>query len=77
MPLIDTPPYSVVTDATILMKKVDIVLFSIMSEYSKRDSVRKLKDIVEKYKPFASGIIYHGLKLKKKEQHGYGYYENS
>ena len=74
--MIDSPPYSVVTDASILMKKSDVVLFSIMVNHSKRDSISGLKDVIMKYKLESTGIVYHGLKLKKKEQHGYGYFEN-
>jgi len=73
--LIDTPPYSIVTDATILMQKADVVLFSLMAEYSKRDATRKLNEIIGKYDLKTCGIVFHGLKLKKKELHGYGYYE--
>lgn len=74
--LIDTPPYSVVTDATILMQKADIVLFSIMSNHSKRNSVKYLNEIIDKYNIKSAGIVFHGVKLKKNEQQGYGYYES-
>ena len=74
--LIDTPPYSVVTDATILMQKVDIVLFSLMVNYSKRKSMKLLNELVEKYELPSVGIVYNGLPQKKKERHGYGYYDN-
>ncbi|PHR59497.1 MAG: hypothetical protein COA44_00725 [Arcobacter sp.] len=72
--LIDTPPYSIVTDATILMKKVDIVLFSIMADYSSRKCIPQLKEILKNYQIEFAGIIYHGIKLKRQEKHGYGYY---
>lgn len=72
--LIDSPPYSIVTDAAILMKASDITLFSIMAEYTNRSSVKELKKIIEKYDVKSAGIIYNGIKLNKKERHGYGYY---
>jgi len=74
--LIDTPPYSVVTDATILMQSVDIVLFSIMSNHSKRNSIKYLNEIIEKYEITSAGLVFHGIKLKKKEHQGYGYFES-
>jgi len=73
--LIDTPPYSVVTDASILIKEADIVLFSFMEDYSKRNSIKELNTLVAKFDLKNAGIIYQGLKLKKKERVGYGYYE--
>jgi len=75
--LIDSPPYSIVTDAVLLMKKADITLFSLMNEYTKRNHVRDIEGLIKKYSLSASGLVYSGIKLKKKEQHGYGYFENS
>jgi len=75
--LIDTPPYDVVTDAVILMPQADIILFSVMLEHTKRESIRHLKSMIEKYRIKAAGIVLHGLVLKKKESHGYGYYEST
>jgi len=74
--LIDSPPYSIVTDAAILMKKSDIVLFSIMINYSKRSVLKQINSIVREYEIPRAGIILHGLKLKGKEEYGYGYFDS-
>ncbi len=75
--LIDSPPYSVVTDATLLMKKADITLFSTMVEHTKREHVKQIKSIVQQYDIVSPGLVFNGVKLKKKERHGYGYFENT
>ena len=72
--LIDSPPYSVVTDAAILMKNADITLFSVMADYSKRDTVKEISKTIQKYETRSAGIVYHGVKLNKRERSGYGYY---
>ena len=73
--LIDSPPYSIVTDANILMKEADITLFSIMVEHTKRDTVKKLNALVERYEVKSAGIIYNGVKLSKIDKTGYGYFD--
>jgi len=73
--LIDSPPYSIVTDANILMKEADITLFTVMVEHTKRDTVKKLNSIVEQYEIKSAGIIYNGLKLSKVDKNGYGYFD--
>ena len=72
--LIDSPPYTVVTDAKILIQKADITLFCMMVEHTRRDSVKALDDLVEKYAVKSAGIVYNGVSLKKSERHGYGYF---
>lgn len=73
--LLDSPPYGVVTDAAILMKEVDVTLFSIMLEYSKRDIFKYMNQAIEKYALKHAAVIVHGLTLKRQEKQGYGYYD--
>ena len=72
--LIDSPPYSVVTDATILMQEADVTLFTLMLGHTKRDSIKKINGFIEKYNISSPGIVFNGIKLKKVDQHGYGYF---
>jgi len=72
--LIDSPPYAIVTDAAILMKEADITLFSVMANHSTRDIVKEINKIAQQYETKSAGIVYHGVKLNKKERSGYGYY---
>jgi capsular exopolysaccharide synthesis family protein len=75
--LIDSPPFSIVTDTAILTKKSDITLFSMMVEHTKRDDLKQIGDYVNKYEIETSGLIVNGVVLKKKEQHGYGYFNEN
>ncbi len=62
--IIDSPPVSSVTDAIILMKNADVSLSVFMSEYSEKDYVKNLNEMVEMYGLKHIGIVLNGVKAK-------------
>jgi len=72
--LVDSAPYSVVTDAQILMKEADVVLFSVLLNKTEKKTLQSIKKISENLRLDAIGIIVSGVKKNRSENYGYGYY---
>lgn len=72
--LIDTPPYSVVTDGSIVMKNADFVLFNVLLNSTKKSSVEKLDEYIKAQKLNTVGLIISGIKQDKEVKNGYGYF---
>ena len=62
--IIDSPPVSSVTDAILLMKNANVSLSVFMSEYSEKDYVKSLNEMVEMYGLKHIGIVLNGVKPK-------------
>ena len=62
--IIDSPPVGSVTDAILLMKNSDISLAVFMSEYSEKEYVKNLNEMVQMYGLKHIGLILNGVKLK-------------
>ncbi len=80
MIILDTPPIGLVTDAKELMHHVDINIYIVRANYSKKEFLENLKkfDFVEKVPHL--GIILNDVRPKKSTYgyytgYGYGYYE--
>lgn len=80
MIILDTPPIGLVTDAKELMHHVDINIYIVRANYSKKEFLDNLKkfDFVEKVPHL--GIVLNDVKPKKGNYgyysgYGYGYYE--
>lgn len=80
--ILDTPPVGLVTDAVLSMKKSDLQLYVVKSDYSKRSFVRSIEDL-KKINQFSNlTVIFNALKGSGKgygygygQGYGYGYYE--
>jgi tyrosine-protein kinase Etk/Wzc len=85
--IIDTPPIGLVTDGMIIMKKVDLSLYIVRSEYSKRAYLRSINKLHGQTKIQHLSIIFNGVKRHGGVGYGYGatygysdpsgYYEDS
>jgi len=80
MIILDTPPIGLVTDAKELMHYVDINVYIVRADYSKKEFLENLKkfDFVEKVPHL--GIVLNDIKINKSNYgyyngYGYGYYE--
>ena len=73
--VLDTPPASIVTDAILVMKRVDIPIYVFRAEFSKKQFVKVLNRLkyVNKFDNIA--IVLNGLKSGN-NKYGYGYYVN-
>ena len=80
MIILDTPPIGLVTDAKELMHYVDVNIYIVRADYSKKEFLENLKklDFIDKISHF--GILINDVKLHKNNygyynRYGYGYYE--
>jgi len=82
MIILDTPPIGLVTDAKELMHYVDVNIYIVRANYSKKEFLDNLKkfDFVEKIEHL--GVVLNDVKPKKGKYgyysgYGYGYYEEN
>ena len=76
--ILDTPPIGIVTDVKELMHYVDINIYIVRADYSKKEFLENLKkfNFIDKVPHFS--IILNDVKIKKGHYgyyNGYGYYE--
>jgi capsular exopolysaccharide synthesis family protein len=71
--IIDAPPMGSITDAIILMKLADISLVVFRSEFSEKDFVRSLEDVVSSYKIENVGLVLNDVKPKNMSQSFFKY----
>lgn len=71
--IIDTPPIGLVTDALLVMKKVDLPIYIMRSEYSKRAFFRSLIKLKKQNSINNLAIIFNGVKRRGGMGYGYGY----
>ncbi len=62
--VIETPPIDLVSDAFIMSKYSDMTMFVVKSEYSKMEFIKRVEDLVEKYKIKNTGFVIHSVKEK-------------
>ncbi|MGB3465788.1 MAG: polysaccharide biosynthesis tyrosine autokinase, partial [Cyclobacteriaceae bacterium] len=81
--IFDTPPVGLVTDGVLVMKKSDLQIYVIRSDYSKRNYLRTLNDLVGLNKLNNLTVILNSLNNKAGVGGygygyggGYGYYED-
>ncbi len=66
--VLDTPPIDLVSDAILLMKYADLVLFVCKSEFSDRKFIEKINEVVEKYHIKNAGFILNAVKEKYRDK---------
>lgn len=71
--IIDTPPYSIVTDAFIVKKHSDASLFVVRQEYTTKDIVKQFDKMVKKDGVKNLSIIFNDTQLKGIYKYGYRY----
>jgi capsular exopolysaccharide synthesis family protein len=77
--VIDSPPIDFVSDALSLMRKVDITLFVVKSDFSDKSFVKKIDSLTKRLKLENVGFILNSVKdkylMNAKFDHRYIYYE--
>lgn len=72
--ILDTPPVGIVTDAAILMNRADVSLLVVKYDYTKREFVKGLDQLVRDHHLEHVGLVFNGVDLNKKNyDYGYGY----
>lgn len=71
--IIDAPPMGMVTDALLLMKLADISLIVFRSEYSEKEYLKSLEDMVQSYQIKNVGIVLNAVKPKNMSQSFFKY----
>ncbi len=71
--IIDAPPMGMVTDALLLMKLADIALIVFRSEYSEKEYLKSLEDMVQSYQIKNVGIVLNSVKPKNMTQSFFKY----
>lgn len=71
--ILDTPPVGLVTDAAILMNRADVSLLLVRYDYTKRDFVKGLDNLVRDHNLEHVGILFNGIDLTKRNNNYYGY----
>lgn len=63
--IIDTPPVGIVSDGISVMSKADIPIYVFRSNYSKRDYIERVEEIMSLLKINSLNIVLNGIDLKK------------
>jgi capsular exopolysaccharide synthesis family protein len=71
--IIDAPPMGSLTDAILLMKLADISLIVFRSEFSEKEFIASLEDMIESYKIENVGLVLNGVKEKNMSQSFFKY----
>lgn len=76
--LIDTPPVGLISDALILMKHADAVLFVLNTRFANKDHLKNALEVFENNHIPNFGFILNGVRMKKSKyyyntNYGYGY----
>jgi tyrosine-protein kinase Etk/Wzc len=72
--IMDSPPIGLVTDGIILMKKADIPIYIIRSEFSKKGFLKSIKKLQSQKGVNHLSVIFNGLKRRSGAgSYGYGY----
>jgi len=71
--IVDSPPMGLVTDALLIMKQADISLVVFRSEFSEKEYVKSLEDIVTSYNIDNVGLVLNGVKPKYMSQSFFKY----
>lgn len=72
--ILDTPPAAIVTDAILVMKKVDIPIYVVRADYSKKSFIKTLNRLKHVNKFDNIAIIMNGVQNIENKKYGYGYY---
>ncbi len=70
--IIDTPPAGLVTDAVIVMQKVDLPIYVVRANYSKILFAKNINELVRSHKFSNLSVIINAV--EEMNVYGYGYY---
>jgi len=72
--IFDTPPSGVVTDAILVMKRVNIPIYVFRADFSKKSFVKNLMRIkhINKFNNIA--LVLNNVQVQGRNKYGYGYY---
>ncbi len=71
--IIDSPPMGLVTDSILLMKQADISLIVFRSEFSEKEYIKSLEDVIVSYNINNVGLVLNGVKPKNMSQSFFKY----
>jgi tyrosine-protein kinase Etk/Wzc len=71
--LIDSPPYGLVTDASIISEFVDATLYLVRFNYTILDHVSRIKDLTRSKRFSNLSVIFNGVNYGAGYGYGYGY----
>jgi Mrp family chromosome partitioning ATPase len=82
----DSPPYGLMSDATLLMPLSDVTLLVVRQQRTKLDTVEQLSDLYHNGKLPRTGLVLNDVRMDTYGYrygygygygHGYGYYEDT
>lgn len=76
MVILDTPPAGLVTDAILVMKKADVPVYVVRSDYSRKDFIKNLNRLITINRFDNLSVIFNSVKASKGTHYGYGYSNN-
>ncbi len=71
--IIDSPPMGLVTDSILLMRQADISLIVFRSEFSEKEYIKSLEDVIVSYNINNVGLVLNGVKPKNMSQSFFKY----
>jgi capsular exopolysaccharide synthesis family protein len=71
--ILDTPPVGLVTDGVLVMKKADLPIYIVRSDYSRRDFMKTLNKLTKENKFTKTSVILNSVKYSKNYYYNYGY----
>lgn len=71
--ILDTPPVGLVTDGILVMKHVDIPIYVLRADYSKRSYTKSVNSLSMNNKFKNLTVILNSVKSNKNQGYGYGY----
>jgi len=74
--IFDTPPVGLVTDGVLVMKKSDLQIYVVRADYSKRDYVKTLNNLVALNKFNNLTVVLNSLSSMSSGSYSYGYYDD-
>ncbi len=72
--ILDTPPVGLVTDARVLMRSADIMLYVVRANYTKKEFIKTIKEIKNQTKK-GFYIVLNEAKVDLDSNYSYGYYK--
>ncbi len=73
MVILDTPPVGLVTDGILVMKKSDLPIYVVRSEYSRKNYVKSIQRIIANNQFDHLSIVLNSVKPNGQYSYGYGY----
>lgn len=71
--ILDTPPVGLVTDGVLVMRKADLPIYIVRSDYSKREFMKTLNKLIKENKFSKTSVILNSVKYSSHNYYNYGY----